>query len=110
MDANPLFEEQIQSVKETSKIFVSVQQKMEGFVDHLSMVTNSIDELNQSQSVMSEAMTNVSAVAEESSATSEEVASLSNEQENIGNHLVELSKKLENVSLGLKDTLSKFTV
>lgn len=110
MDANPLFEEQIQSVKETSKIFVSVQQKMEGFVDHLSMVTSSIDELNQSQSVMSEAMSNVSAVAEESSATSEEVASLSNEQENVGNHLVELSKKLENVSLGLKDTLTKFTV
>lgn len=110
MDANPLFEEQIDSVKETSKIFVSVQEKMEGFVNHLSMVTTSIDELNQSQSVMSEAMTNVSAVAEESSATSEEVASLSNEQENIGNHLVNLSQKLEQVSVGLKETLSKFTV
>lgn len=110
MDANPLFEEQIVSVKETSEIFVSVQKKMEGFVDHLGIVTASIDELNQSQTVMSEAMTNVSAVAEESSATSEEVASLSNEQENIGNHLVELSQKLENVSLGLKETLSKFTV
>lgn len=110
MDANPLFEEQIESVKETSKIFVSVQEKMEGFVSHLSMVTTSIDELNQSQAVMSEAMTNVSAVAEESSATSEEVASLSNEQENIGNHLVNLSQKLEQVSVGLKETLSKFTV
>ena len=110
MDANPLFEEQIESVKETSKIFVSVQGKMEGFVNHLSMVTTSIDELNQSQVVMSEAMTNVSAVAEESSATSEEVASLSNEQENIGNHLVNLSQKLEQVSVGLEETLSKFKV
>ncbi|WP_414859355.1 methyl-accepting chemotaxis protein [Paenibacillus haidiansis] len=109
-EASPLFQEQISSVKETSQIFVSVQEQMAGFIRHLDTVTASIDELNNSQNVLSEAMGNVSAVAEESSATSEEVASLSSEQQNVGEQLVQLSNKLENVSSGLKESLSKFTV
>ncbi|AZK46579.1 methyl-accepting chemotaxis protein [Paenibacillus lentus] len=109
-EASPLFQDQIKSVKETSQIFVSVQEQMEGFVQHLDSVTLSIDELNQSQSVLSEAMSNVSAVAQQSSATSEEVASLSSEQETVGEQLVNLSNKLENVSNGLKESLSKFSV
>lgn len=109
-EASPLFQDQIKSVKETSQIFVSVQEQMEGFVQHLDSVTLSIDGLNQSQSVLSEAMSNVSAVAQQSSATSEEVASLSSEQQTVGDQLVNLSNKLENVSNGLKESLSKFTV
>lgn len=109
-EASPLFQEQINSVKETSQIFVSVQEQMEGFIRHLDTVTTSIDELNESQTVLSEAMGNVSAVAQESSATSEQVASLSSEQQTVGEQLVQLSNKLENVSNGLKDSLSKFTV
>ncbi|USB34319.1 methyl-accepting chemotaxis protein [Paenibacillus sp. YPG26] len=108
--ANPLFADQISSVKETNEIFVSVQQQMESFLDKLGSVTESIDGLNQSQTVLSDAMANVSAVAEESSATSEEVASLSNEQQSVGQQLVQLSDKLSNVSNGLKESLSKFRV
>lgn len=109
-DAKPLFQEQITSVKETSQIFVSVQEQMEGFIRHLDTVTSSIDELSESQNVLSEAMGNVSAVAQQSSATSEQVASLSSEQQTVGDQLVQLSNKLENVSKGLKDSLSRFTV
>lgn len=109
-DASPLFQEQISSVKETSQIFVSVQEQMGGFIRHLDTVTSSIDELNSSQNVLSEAMGNVSAVAQQSSATSEQVASLSSEQQTVGDQLVQLSNKLENVSNGLKESLSKFTV
>ncbi|MDQ0090062.1 methyl-accepting chemotaxis protein [Paenibacillus anaericanus] len=109
-DAGPLFQEQIVSVKETNQIFISVQQQMEGFVHYLDAVTVSIEELNQSQNVMSDAMSNVSAVAEQSSATSQEVASLSTEQQVVGEQLVQLSGKLEKVSSGLKESLSKFTI
>ncbi|MEK3731345.1 MULTISPECIES: methyl-accepting chemotaxis protein [Paenibacillus] len=110
LDANPLFKAQMDAVKETSDIFLSVRQQMGEFIERLDSATSSIGELNDSQNVLSEAMSNVSAVAEESSATSEEVASLSNEQQNISNQLVNLSSKLENVSKELKETLSRFTV
>ncbi|SDX42146.1 methyl-accepting chemotaxis protein [Paenibacillus sp. CF384] len=107
-DAYPIFQEQIQSVKEANQIFLTVQGQMGDFVGSLSSVTDSISMLERSQVVLSEAMGNVSAVAEESSATSEEVASLSNEQNSISEGLVRLSDKLETVSTGLKETLSRF--
>lgn len=107
-EAYPIFQEQIQSVKEANQIFLTVQGQMGDFVGRLGTVTNSIGKLESSQVVLSEAMGNVSAVAEEASATSEEVASLSNEQTNISEGLVRLSDKLETVSTGLRETLSRF--
>ncbi|WP_169577827.1 methyl-accepting chemotaxis protein [Saccharibacillus kuerlensis] len=106
----PMFQDQVQSVKQTSGIFDSVQEQMELFSGKLDGVTASIGELGQAQTKMSEAMTSVSAVAEQSSATSEEVASLSSEQQNVGVRLVELSTKLSSVSNELKESISKFKV
>ncbi|WP_052087731.1 methyl-accepting chemotaxis protein [Paenibacillus wynnii] len=106
----PLFEEQVSSVKNTSDIFITVKGQMDHFIDRLESVTTSINGLSHSQSVMSEAMENVSSVAEQSSAASQEVASLSGEQQNVSDHLVELSASLKNASVKLKDRLSKFSV
>nr|WP_246315110.1 methyl-accepting chemotaxis protein [Paenibacillus foliorum] len=108
--AYPIFQEQISSVKEADSIFKQVQTHMGGFIGQLSEVTESISNLDASQIVLSDAMSNVSAVAEESSATSQEVASLSAEQMNISNGLVRLSDKLDQLSNSLKDSLSKFEV
>ncbi|WP_240647669.1 methyl-accepting chemotaxis protein [Paenibacillus nanensis] len=109
-DAYPLFQEQIQSVKEANEIFLSVQEQMGQFAERLEGVTSSIGRLDESQSVLAEAMTNVSAVAEEASATSEEVASLSSEQLSISDNLVGLSEKLDAVSRGLSESLSRFKI
>ncbi|OWA36563.1 hypothetical protein B9G55_00275 [Saccharibacillus sp. O16] len=106
----PMFQQQVESVKQTTGIFDSVQQQMESFSGKLDGVTASIGELGRAQTIMSEALASVSAVAEESSATSEEVASLSSEQQNVGVRLVELSAKLSNASNELKESISKFTV
>lgn len=107
-EAYPIFQEQIESVKEANQIFLSVQAQMNAFTSHLETVTESVNQLGQSQSVLSEAMSNVSAVAQQSSATSEQVASLSNEQLSISENLVELSNQLEAVSNHLKESLSRF--
>jgi methyl-accepting chemotaxis protein len=109
-NATPIFQEQIQSVKEADTIFKQVTTHMGDFIEQLSAVSDSISTLDQSQIVLSDAMTNVSAVAEQSLATSEEVASLSSEQLSISNGLVKLSDQLEHLSNSLKDTLSKFEV
>ncbi|BCG58326.1 methyl-accepting chemotaxis protein [Paenibacillus sp. URB8-2] len=109
-EVTPMFAEQMNSVKNTSEIFVSVREQMDGFIASLQSVTASIDSLKASQTVLSEAMGNVSAVAEQSSATSEEVASLSSEQQNVSDQLVMLSANLESVSGHLKEKLSLFKV
>ncbi|MFD1955439.1 methyl-accepting chemotaxis protein [Paenibacillus thailandensis] len=107
-DAYPLFQEQISAVKEANQLFLSVQGNMGNFAQKLDSVTASIGKLDESQTILSDAMNNVSAVAQQSSATSEEVASLSNEQQAVSDALVELSKKLDTVSNELKMSLSNF--
>lgn len=108
--ATPIFKQQIQAVNEADTIFKQVTNHMGGFVVRLSTVSDSISTLEQSQEVLSDAMMNVSAVAEESLATSQEVASLSTEQLNISNGLVRLSEQLDQLSKSLNETLSKFEV
>ncbi|WP_270164543.1 methyl-accepting chemotaxis protein [Paenibacillus sp. SYP-B4298] len=107
-EAYPLFQEQILSVKEANQLFFSVQSQMSQFVERLDSATHSIEQLDRSQSVLAEAMENVSGVAQQSSATSEEVASLSSEQLSISEGLVKLSNKLESVSSELRESLSRF--
>ncbi len=109
-EAYPILQEQIVSVKEANQLFYSVQNQMTAFVNRLDSVTQSIGELDESQTTLMEAMGSVSAVAEESSATSEEVASLSTEQLSISEGLVRLSDTLEGVSNGLRESLSRFTI
>jgi methyl-accepting chemotaxis protein len=109
-EAYPVFQEQIQSVKEAELIFNQVQSQMGDFVEQLSNVTESIQRLDDSQSILTEAMSNVSAVSQQSSATSEEVASLSNEQLSVSKGLVNLSEKLEQLSHSLQNSLASFRV
>jgi methyl-accepting chemotaxis protein len=109
-NAYPIFQQQIVSVKEADTIFKEVRTHMGGFITQLSNVSDSISELDQSQAVLSEAMTNVSAVAQESLATSEEVSSLSQEQLGISEGLVRLADQLENLSNSLKESLTRFQI
>jgi len=110
LEAYPIFQEQIESVKEANQLFITVQAQMDQFKHNLLQVTDSIEVLNQSQTTLNDSMNNVSAVAQQSSATSEEVASLSTEQLSISQNLVNLSTTLESVSNTLKDSLSKFKI
>ncbi len=71
-EAYPVFKEQIDSIKKADLIFKNVQGQMGEFIQHLDSATNSIQQLEQSQMTLSEAMSSVSAVSQQSSATSEE--------------------------------------
>lgn len=109
-DAAPIFQQQIQAVKEADLIFNQVTMHMGGFIKQLRTVSDSIHKLELSQVILSDTMTNVSAVAEESLATAEEVASSSSEQLVISEGLVKRSLKLDVLSKSLNETLSKFEV
>uniref|UniRef100_UPI003F664577 methyl-accepting chemotaxis protein n=1 Tax=Gorillibacterium sp. sgz500922 TaxID=3446694 RepID=UPI003F664577 len=110
LEAYPLFQDQIRSVKEADGIFKSVNRHMTSFVTQLGEVTESIGILEANQRELTEAMANVSAVSEESSATSEEVASLSNEQLSVSQGLAKLAEDLNALSEQLQHSLSKFKI
>ncbi|MCM3339495.1 methyl-accepting chemotaxis protein [Paenibacillus sp. MER TA 81-3] len=106
----PVFQEQLQAVQDTDTIFHDVKRQMGLFMNKLDRATEALNELDETQKVMTEAMTSVSTVAEEAAATSEEVASLSNEQVSVSNQLVGLSSELEQVSQHLSECLTQFAL
>ncbi|MFD2673147.1 methyl-accepting chemotaxis protein [Marinicrinis sediminis] len=109
-EALPKFVQQKSSVQETDKIFNRVQHQMDDFILQLEKITEFINDLNKSQKVMSETMSNVSAFSEESSATTQQVASLSSTQEQMSEGLVRLADDLEHLSQSLQKALSNFKV
>ncbi|MBB6733894.1 methyl-accepting chemotaxis protein [Cohnella zeiphila] len=106
----PLLQHQIGSVRESGRIFESVQNRMEQFIASLESMTDSIGELDQSQARLSETVSHVSAVSEETLAASQEVSSVTSGQVALGERLVQLSGKLEEVSKQLEASLSRFTI
>ncbi|MDB5055394.1 MAG: chemotaxis protein [Bacilli bacterium] len=106
--AYPVFKEQAVSVKEAEIIFEHIQSHMGSFVKKLDDVTDSIQVLDDSQNILRQAMSNVSAVSQQSSATSEEVASLSGEQLTVSENLEMLSERLGSLSQSLQESLNKF--
>ncbi|OPH58748.1 hypothetical protein BC351_22765 [Paenibacillus ferrarius] len=109
-EAYPLYQEQIQSVKEADLLFKQVQGKTVSFRQQLGSVSQTVLKLEESQGVLSDTMMSVGAVSEQSLANSEQVASLSADQLSISKGLVQLSDKLEKLSVALQDSLSKFKV
>jgi len=106
--AYPMFQEQISSVKQSNEIFITVNDRMGGFVEQLDSITEAVQQLESTQQTLADAMSSVSAVAEQSSASTEEVAGLSTEQLQVGESLVQLAKRLDEVSNRLRDTLNNF--
>lgn len=108
--AYPIFQEQIASVKKADAIFNRVNEHMGEFIERLDSVTDSVQQLEQSQAILAEAMSNVSAVSQQSSATSEEVASLSSEQMEVSRSLVSLAENLESLANTLQRSLDRFRI
>lgn len=105
----PLYQQQFESVKESSRIFGTVQSHMERFAERLESVTDLIGKLDQSQAQLSETVSLVSTVSEETLAVSMEVSSTVVGQLEVSDRLVLLSGQLEEVSKQLEESLSRFT-
>lgn len=110
LEAHPLLQKQNQSIRETDAIFNQVQKHMTGFVGHLSEMNDSIQVLDESHTVFSEALTAVRVVSQETAATSEEVSSLGFRQLSDSLELVRLSEKLKLLSHSLQNSMAKFNI
>ncbi|OAB36770.1 histidine kinase [Paenibacillus macquariensis subsp. defensor] len=104
--ATPLFNEQMKSVHEASGIFENVRGQMDDFLTQINSSTASVKELIDSQQVLTETISSVSAVVQQTTASSEEVASMSSQQYVVSETLVTLANKLQELS----DTLEKSLV
>ncbi|MNX16798.1 Methyl-accepting chemotaxis protein McpC [compost metagenome] len=105
---SPLFDEQLESVREASSFFTSVRGEMEQFYKHIENSSESVRELSESQYILGDSISSVSAVVEQTSASTQQVASMSSEQFKVSEQLVALSVQLERLAEDLKKSLTGF--
>lgn len=110
MQALPFFQEMIQEVHKVHRLFGSVQDQMKNLISRSDEVTRSLRHLDETQVMLSSAMSEVSAVSQQSSAASEQVISLYTGQLEIGEKLVELSALMKGASVKLEQQMSRFQV
>ncbi|WP_438347874.1 methyl-accepting chemotaxis protein [Paenibacillus sp. FA6] len=107
-EVSPVIDEQMESVMEASHIFGSVKQQMGEFLLEIDKSSIFVKELIEAQQLLSASITSISAVVQETSASTEEVASMSTQQYIVSEKLVDLSKRLEEMSETFNQTLVKF--
>ncbi|USB32983.1 methyl-accepting chemotaxis protein [Paenibacillus sp. YPG26] len=108
--AYPLYQSQVETVKNTDGILQNVRHQMSQLIDRSEQVAGSVDELKNAQLVLSTTISSVSSVSQETSASTEQVASLNTDHLKMSDKLVELSGELEQLSVSLRDTLASFQV
>ncbi|OPH46551.1 hypothetical protein BC351_13705 [Paenibacillus ferrarius] len=107
-DTLPFFQDMNQEVHGVYKLFARIQVEMNQLITRSSDVTVSLDKLNDVQTILGQAIFEVSAVSQQSSASTEQVASLCSTQLTIGNQLLELSARLNLISGQLERQMSYF--
>ncbi|WP_158591773.1 methyl-accepting chemotaxis protein [Oceanobacillus halophilus] len=109
-EANPIFKEQVVKAKETDGILSDVGENMSEFTNKIDLVSRSINQLRESQEILSSTIEHVSATAQESSAISEEVTASTVEQTRVSHSLVTTSDELKHLSEELQRILKQFKI
>ncbi len=107
-EMHPILTKQSDLVVSTDDIFQTVQERQIGFLEHLSVMSEVLRTLEESQTHLTAAMENVSAVSQQSYATSLEVAAQGDIQLEISERLLALSGQMAKLSNGLQRNLAQF--
>ncbi|HHU90935.1 MAG TPA: substrate-binding domain-containing protein [Clostridiaceae bacterium] len=102
-------EAQTQSVNETNETFLSISNAVDELFAQLIEVKKGINILNEFKDTLSESITNIAAVAQETAASTQEITSLMYSQMNSSEILVQLSESFDSVIANLENAINKFT-
>lgn len=101
-------EAQTQSVNKTNEAFIGITNAVEELFAQLLEVKNGINILNEFKQILSDSITNIAAVAQETAASTQEITSLMFSQMNSSEILVQLSESFDSVIVNLENAINKF--
>lgn len=106
--AEEIVEEQATTVNYTKKAFEEINSFTENVIENIVEVTNNIEGINVQRVETLEAISSISAVAEETAASSGSVYNIAQEQKDVVIALQRASKELKEKMNTLKDAVSLF--
>lgn len=101
-------EVQTQSVNKTNEAFISISNAVDELFTQLLEVKKGINILNEFKQKLSDSITNIAAVAQETAASTQEITSLMFSQMNSSEILVQLSESFDSVIANLDKAINKF--
>ncbi|NLX64314.1 MAG: substrate-binding domain-containing protein [Clostridiaceae bacterium] len=101
-------EAQTQSVNKTNEAFIAISNAVDELFAQLLEVKKGIIILNEFKQTISDSITNIAAVAEETAASTEEITSLMYSHMNSSEILVQLSESFDSVIANLENAIKKF--
>ncbi|MDF2609294.1 MAG: Methyl-accepting chemotaxis protein [Lachnospiraceae bacterium] len=103
-------EEQKTSVSSTETSFHGIYSKVHGLVDNIGLISKSFQKVNEEVENITIQMKDILSIAQENAVTVEEVSAGSEEQSTSMNDLELTAKNLNQLSLNLKQNVSKFKI
>lgn len=101
-------EAQTQSVNKTNEAFNAISNAVDELFTQLLEVKKGITILNEFKQTLSDSITNIAAVAQETAASTEEITSLMFSQMNSSEILVQLSESFDSVIANLENAINRF--
>lgn len=95
---------------EQKEAFNNIDEAINVTLEKLQVLSENIEEVDNNKEAVVNIISDVSAVSEESAAATEEVAASVQEQLESFNNILTSSKELEDIAVGLKELVDKFTI
>ncbi|MPM57028.1 Methyl-accepting chemotaxis protein McpC [bioreactor metagenome] len=109
-EAKEIVKEQNVVVEDTKEIFNTVIDSVDKLIDEIKVIGGSAEQTREKKDSIISIMQSISAVSEESTASTEEVSASTEEITATLNEFMISSNNLKEISLKLKEELSKFTL
>lgn len=109
-DFEEIILDQNKTIQETNEVFNSTARLMETFINRVNEAKEYTDTIYTDKDGIIDAITNVSAVTEETAASSEEIASSTHEQSRTLNEIVKEMEETHGLITQLKIEIAKFKI
>lgn len=109
-NAGEKLDNHLNSISDVDKAFQNIDSTVKEFVDQHHLVKGSMDELQNLRNIITDSISNIAAVAQESAAATEEAAELSIMQKNSTAVLYDIAKKLNSKIDSVQTNINRYDV
>lgn len=102
--------EQSEAVQLVNQAFVSISNSVDMMTENIDSISSSVHALEEDKNAIVSSISNISAVSEETAASSEEVTATMQQQNMAVEEVARAADALNEISMHLKEELSKFTL
>lgn len=105
-----MVESQKKALEDTVHVFHSINQKVISLTNQIDLISIGVDNMTESKNDTLSAIGSIAAISEETAATTEQISETGQVQINFAHELTDITQKLNDTVIALKDNLDSFNI